>query len=77
MILEMTSMSRPPCFALLSCTFKLLIMMGLWTQAGSTFNRVVKPRGSVDAEDNPPSDTEPDDTSILFVPTQILPHVFL
>lgn len=43
-------------------------MMGLWSQAGSTFNRVVKPRGSVDGDDNPPSDAEPDDTSILFVP---------
>jgi len=40
-------------------------MMGLWNQAGSTFNRVVKPRGSLEGEDKPPSDTEPDDTSIL------------
>ncbi|KAF8895025.1 hypothetical protein CPB84DRAFT_1816030 [Gymnopilus junonius] len=39
-------------------------MMGLFGQAGSTFNRVVKPRGSVE-DDKPPSDTEPDDTSIL------------
>ncbi|KAF4622863.1 hypothetical protein D9613_001590 [Agrocybe pediades] len=41
-------------------------MMGLFSQAGSTFNRVVKPRGSLEAnEDKAPSDTEPDDTSIL------------
>ncbi|KDR84747.1 hypothetical protein GALMADRAFT_286682 [Galerina marginata CBS 339.88] len=41
-------------------------MLGLFNQAGSTFNRVVKPRGSVEAgEDKAPSDTEPDDTSIL------------
>ncbi|PPQ90472.1 hypothetical protein CVT25_014990 [Psilocybe cyanescens] len=33
--------------------------------AGSTFNRVVKPRGSLEADDKAPSDTEPDDTSIL------------
>ncbi|CAA7264684.1 unnamed protein product [Cyclocybe aegerita] len=39
---------------------------GLFSQAGSTFNRVVKPRGSIEAgDDKPPSDTEPDDTSIL------------
>lgn len=42
-------------------------MMGLFSQAGSTFKQAVKPRGSVEAEDKPPSDTEPDDTSILFV----------
>ncbi|KAF9529458.1 hypothetical protein CPB83DRAFT_852709 [Crepidotus variabilis] len=40
-------------------------MMGLFSQAGNTFNRVVKPRGSVEGEDKAPSDTEPDDTSIL------------
>jgi hypothetical protein len=40
-------------------------MMGLFSQAGSTFKQAVKPRGSVEAEDKPPSDTEPDDTSIL------------
>ncbi|KJA25929.1 hypothetical protein HYPSUDRAFT_36768 [Hypholoma sublateritium FD-334 SS-4] len=39
--------------------------MGLFSQAGSTFGRVVKPRPSVEADDKPPSDTEPDDTSIL------------
>ncbi|KAF8203312.1 hypothetical protein BJ912DRAFT_1019046 [Pholiota molesta] len=43
-------------------------MMGLFSQAGSTFNRVVKPRGSIEGEDKAPSDTEPDDTSILSVP---------
>ncbi|KAF9480430.1 Oxysterol-binding protein [Pholiota conissans] len=44
-------------------------MMGLFSQAGSTFNRVVKPRGSIEGgDDKPPSDTEPDDTSILSVP---------
>jgi hypothetical protein len=44
-------------------------MMGLFSQAGTTFNRVVKPRGlpSETGDDKPPSDTEPDDTSILFV----------
>lgn len=42
-------------------------MMGLWNQAGSTFNKVVRSRGSSEAEEKPPSDTEPDDTSILFV----------
>ena len=44
-------------------------MMGIFSQA--TFNRV-KPRASVDAaDDKAPSDTEPDDTSILSVP---FPH---
>ncbi|KAF8887706.1 hypothetical protein BD779DRAFT_1525788 [Infundibulicybe gibba] len=38
-------------------------MMGLFSQAGSHF-RAVKPRGSIE-DDKPPSDTEPDDTSIL------------
>ncbi|KAF8971588.1 hypothetical protein BDZ97DRAFT_1787220 [Flammula alnicola] len=36
-------------------------MMGLFSQAGSTFNRVVKPRGSIEGDDKPPSDTEPDE----------------
>ncbi|KAF6766276.1 hypothetical protein DFP72DRAFT_866087 [Ephemerocybe angulata] len=45
-------------------------MMGLFSSASSTasgvLNRVTRPRGSVDAgEDKAPSDTEPDDTSIL------------
>ncbi|TEB39293.1 Oxysterol-binding protein [Coprinellus micaceus] len=44
-------------------------MMGLFSSASSTasgvLNRVTKPRGSVEAEDKAPSDTEPDDTSIL------------
>ncbi|KAF8640785.1 hypothetical protein AX17_000434 [Amanita inopinata Kibby_2008] len=39
-------------------------MMGLFTQAGSHITRAVKPRSSLD-DDKPPSDTEPDDTSIL------------
>jgi hypothetical protein len=41
--------------------------MGLFSQAGSTFGRVVKPRGSLEGGENDkaPSDTEPDDTSIL------------
>jgi hypothetical protein len=52
------------------------IMMGLWSQAGSTFNRVVKPRG-LDADDNPPSDPEQDDSSILFVHTALCLSVML
>ncbi|KAF9042056.1 hypothetical protein BJ165DRAFT_1415892 [Panaeolus papilionaceus] len=40
-------------------------MLNLFSSAGQTFNRVVKPRGSVEGEDKAPSDTEPDDTSIL------------
>lgn len=41
--------------------------MGLFSQAGSTLGRVVKPRGSLEGGENDkaPSDTEPDDTSIL------------
>jgi len=48
----------------------LAAMMGLFSQAGSTFGRVVKPRGSLEGAENDkaPSDTEPDDTSILSVP---------
>ncbi|PFH50732.1 hypothetical protein AMATHDRAFT_60551 [Amanita thiersii Skay4041] len=38
--------------------------MGLFSQAGSHFTRAVRPRGSLE-DDKPPSDTEPDDTSIL------------
>lgn len=54
-------------------------MMGLFNTASSTasgvLNRVVKPRGSVEAEnDKAPSDTEPDDTSILSV-TPFAPSV--
>lgn len=39
-------------------------MMGLFSQAAS---KVQRPRGS-SLEDKMPEDTEPDDTSILFVP---------
>ncbi|KAF8168345.1 hypothetical protein B0H34DRAFT_685140 [Crassisporium funariophilum] len=40
-------------------------MMGLFS--GASFNKVIKPRGSVEGDnpDKAPSDTEPDDTSIL------------
>jgi hypothetical protein len=56
------------------CSFPLppQIMMGLFSSTASSFSRAVKPRGSSvsensHGEDKPPSDTEPDDTSILFV----------
>jgi len=39
--------------------------MGLFSQAGSHITRAVKPRGSLEDDTKPPSDTEPDDTSIL------------
>jgi hypothetical protein len=42
-------------------------MMGLFNQAGAHFRHAnVKPRGSAE-DDRAPSDTEPDDTSILSV----------
>ncbi|KAF8624819.1 hypothetical protein AX15_005706 [Amanita polypyramis BW_CC] len=40
-------------------------MMGLFSQAGSHITRAVKPRPPLEDEGSPPSDTEPDDTSIL------------
>jgi hypothetical protein len=47
-------------------------MMGLFSQAGSHLRAVAgsattRPRGSSNAEDRAPEDTEPDDTSILCV----------
>ena len=45
-------------------------MMGLFSQAGAHLRR---PRGSSAVEDKVPEDTEPDDTSILFVPLPV-PH---
>lgn len=47
-------------------------MMGLFSSTASSFSRAVKPRGQSVSEyregvEKPPSDTEPDDTSILSV----------
>ena len=50
-------------------------MMSLFSQAGSHITRAVKPRPSLEDESKPPSDTEPDDTSILSVPLSLPPHV--
>jgi hypothetical protein len=64
-------------FSLLANLNKLLVyasssyfstMMSLFSQAGSHITRAVKPRPSLEDESKPPSDTEPDDTSILSVP---------